>query len=81
MKKKSCFHLFFFFFLQAFRIPLDAVGFYLAAKYTPIRADGETGQPEIAFSDVPVRSIYNSYSCASESLGIVYIIIFSFFHQ
>ena len=44
--------------LQAFRIPLGAVGFYLVAKYTPVRTDGETGEPALAFSDVPVKSMH-----------------------
>lgn len=44
---------------QAFRIPLGAVGFYLAAKYTPVRSDGESGEPRLIFSDAPVESMHS----------------------
>ena len=53
--------------LQAFRIPLGAVGFYLVAKYTPVRTDGETGEPALAFSDVPVKSMHwFLFACISD---------------
>lgn len=42
---------------KAFRIPLGAVGFYLAAKYTPVRSDGESGEPVLVFSDAPVEML------------------------
>eukprot|EP00249_Psilotum_nudum_P024971 c29337_g1_i1 orf=404-6085(-) len=42
---------------KAFCIPLEAVGYYLAAKYTPVRSDGECGDAAIIFSDTPVEML------------------------
>lgn len=50
---------------KAFRIPLGAVGFYLAAKYTPVRSDGESGEPMLIFSDAPVEMLPPSLSFIS----------------
>lgn len=50
---------------KAFRIPLGAVGFYLAAKYTPVRSDGESGEPVLIFSDSPVEMLPPSLSFIS----------------
>ncbi|KAG6542402.1 hypothetical protein Mapa_016231 [Marchantia paleacea] len=40
---------------KAFRIPLGAVGYYLVAKYTPVRSDGESGVPVFLISDTTVN--------------------------
>eukprot|EP00250_Pteridium_aquilinum_P019691 c24537_g1_i1 orf=188-5938(+) len=50
---------------KAFRIPLGAVGFYLAAKYTPVRSDGESGEPALIFSNTPVEMLPPSLSFIS----------------
>ncbi|KAH7307676.1 hypothetical protein KP509_22G071800 [Ceratopteris richardii] len=50
---------------KAFRIPLGAVGFYLAAKYTPVGSDGESGKSMLIFSDVPVEMLPPSLSFVS----------------
>ncbi|KAI5066288.1 hypothetical protein GOP47_0018912 [Adiantum capillus-veneris] len=50
---------------KAFRIPLGAVGFYLAAKYIPVRSDGESGEPVLIFSDAPVEMLPPSLSFIS----------------
>lgn len=42
---------------KAFRIPLGAVGQYLVAKYTPVRSDGEGGQPVFAISETTVEML------------------------
>lgn len=41
---------------QAFRIPLGAVGCYIVAKFTPVNADGESGEPAFIISDTAVES-------------------------
>lgn len=43
--------------LQAFRIPLGAVGYFIVAKYTPMTPDGESGEPAYAISDIAVESM------------------------
>lgn len=52
---------------KAFRIPLGAVGFFLAAKYTPICADGESGEPALVFSETPVEMLPPSLTFLSIS--------------
>ncbi|CAA6657906.1 unnamed protein product [Spirodela intermedia] len=42
---------------KAFRVPLGAVGYYLAAKFTPIAPDGETGEPAYAISEKSVETL------------------------
>lgn len=51
------FRLWVFTFLQAFRIPLGAVGYYIVAKFTPVAADGESGEPSFAISEKAVESM------------------------
>lgn len=43
-------------FLQAFRIPLGAVGYYIVAKFTPMTPDGEAGEPVYAISERAAES-------------------------
>lgn len=43
-------------FLQAFRIPLGAVGYFIVAKYTPMTPDGESGEPAYVISEKAVES-------------------------
>lgn len=43
-------------FLQAFRIPLGAVGYYIVAKFTPMTSDGESGEPAYVISERAVES-------------------------
>ncbi|MCO5613042.1 hypothetical protein L7F22_067316 [Adiantum nelumboides] len=50
---------------KAFRIPLGAVGFYIAAKYTPVRSDGESGEPVLIYSEAPVEMLPPSLSFIS----------------
>eukprot|EP00250_Pteridium_aquilinum_P034177 c7193_g1_i1 orf=271-5415(-) len=38
-----------------FRIPVGAVGYHLAAKYTPARIDGDCGEPVLVVSDQVVE--------------------------
>lgn len=47
-------------FLQAFRIPLGAVGYYIVAKFTPMAPDGESGEPAYTMSESAVESKYIS---------------------
>ncbi|KAJ8762645.1 hypothetical protein K2173_010666 [Erythroxylum novogranatense] len=42
---------------KAFRIPLGAVGCYIAAKYTPRAPDGESGEPVYAISERAVETL------------------------
>lgn len=42
---------------KAFRIPLGAVGCYIVAKFTPVNADGESGEPAYAVSDKAVETL------------------------
>ncbi|XP_024515548.1 187-kDa microtubule-associated protein AIR9 [Selaginella moellendorffii] len=47
---------------KAFRIPLGAVGHYLAAEYTPVRSDGESGDSVYVVSDARVEMLPPSLS-------------------
>lgn len=40
-----------------FRIPVGAVGHHLAAKYTPARLDGDSGEPVLVVSDQKVEML------------------------
>ncbi|KVH88206.1 Leucine-rich repeat-containing protein [Cynara cardunculus var. scolymus] len=42
---------------KAFRIPLGAVGCYIVAKFTPVNADGESGEPAFVISDRAVETL------------------------
>ncbi|PWA81634.1 outer arm dynein light chain 1 protein [Artemisia annua] len=42
---------------KAFRIPLGAVGCYIVAKFTPVHADGESGEPAYIISDRAVETL------------------------
>ncbi|XP_019057902.1 PREDICTED: 187-kDa microtubule-associated protein AIR9, partial [Tarenaya hassleriana] len=42
---------------KAFRIPMGAVGYYIAAKYTPMSPDGECGEPVYVISERAVESL------------------------
>nr|CAB3451917.1 unnamed protein product [Digitaria exilis] len=42
---------------KTFRIPLSAVGYYVAAKFTPVAPDGEIGEPAYAISDGVVETL------------------------
>ncbi|KAK3188669.1 hypothetical protein Dsin_028230 [Dipteronia sinensis] len=42
---------------KAFRIPLGAVGYYIVAKYTPMTADGESGEPAYVISERAVETL------------------------
>ncbi|GJU67307.1 187-kDa microtubule-associated protein AIR9 isoform X1 [Tanacetum coccineum] len=44
-------------FAKAFRIPLGAVGCYIVAKFTPVHADGESGEPAYIISDRAVETL------------------------
>lgn len=47
--------------MQAFRIPLGAVGKYIVAKFTPMTPDGETGEPVYVISEIAIESEYLPY--------------------
>lgn len=47
--------------LQAFRIPLGAVGYYIVAKFTPMTPDGEAGEPVFVISERAAESKYNTF--------------------
>ncbi|XVE94227.1 hypothetical protein REPUB_Repub01dG0263600 [Reevesia pubescens] len=42
---------------KAFRIPLGAVGYYIAAKYTPMTPDGESGEAVYVISERAVETL------------------------
>ncbi|XP_059596141.1 187-kDa microtubule-associated protein AIR9 isoform X2 [Vitis vinifera] len=42
---------------KAFRIPLGAVGYYIVAKFTPMAADGESGEPAYVISEKAVETL------------------------
>lgn len=42
---------------KAFRIPLGAVGYYIAAKFTPMTPDGEAGEPAYVVSEKVVATL------------------------
>lgn len=42
---------------KAFRIPLNAVGHFLVAKYTPVRSDNEVGEPVFAITETIVEML------------------------
>ncbi|KAJ4976364.1 hypothetical protein NE237_001470 [Protea cynaroides] len=42
---------------KAFRIPLGAVGYYIVAKFTPMTADGESGDPVYVISQKAVETL------------------------
>ncbi|KAJ0980466.1 hypothetical protein J5N97_008721 [Dioscorea zingiberensis] len=42
---------------KAFRVPLGAVGYYIAAKFTPMAPDGETGEPVYVISEKVVETL------------------------
>ncbi|XP_020271153.1 187-kDa microtubule-associated protein AIR9 [Asparagus officinalis] len=42
---------------KAFRIPLGAVGCYIAAKFTPMAPDGETGEPAYVIAEKVVETL------------------------
>lgn len=44
--------------MQAFRIPLGAVGHYIVAKFSPMTPDGEAGEPAYVISEKTVESMY-----------------------
>lgn len=50
-----------------FRIPVGAVGYYLAAKYTPARSDGDCGEPVLVVSDQMVEMLPPSLTFLSVS--------------
>ncbi|KAK3198412.1 hypothetical protein Dsin_021827 [Dipteronia sinensis] len=43
---------------KAFHIPLGAVGYYIVAKYTPMTADGESGEPAYVISERAVERVF-----------------------
>ncbi|KAH7661175.1 Leucine rich repeat proteins some proteins containing F-box protein [Dioscorea alata] len=42
---------------KAFRVPLGAVGYYIVAKFTPMAADGESGEPAYVISENVVETL------------------------
>jgi len=52
----SSFNLLWVFVIQAFRIPLGAVGYYIVAKFIPMTPDGDSGEPVFVISDKAVES-------------------------
>ncbi|KAH7286153.1 hypothetical protein KP509_33G060400 [Ceratopteris richardii] len=43
--------------MKEFHIPVGAVGYYLAVKFTPGRIDGECGEPALVFSEQVVEML------------------------
>ncbi|KAG9439115.1 hypothetical protein H6P81_019280 [Aristolochia fimbriata] len=42
---------------KAFRIPLSVIDYYIVAKFTPMAADGESGEPAYAISEKTVETL------------------------
>ena len=45
-------------------VPVDAVGCYLAVRYTPVRADGDKGKPVVAISQEAVTGKTRASVCS-----------------